>query len=174
MPLTPNLPPTSLFKKQVIFSTVDSNTGGAIAEGYIVSNPSSPGITVIPLAGGTKAVVPISTSSGNGAPYLKFHFPNGSANTLYVTFAVKNSSMVDGYYDYKTGIPSTYRTALKDWIIGNSTYVSGLKTKSLKFTAYGSSTNKPQEATTFYINFQTMYSTSTTSESAAPQGLALP
>ena len=112
----------------------------------------------MPLTSGNKVVVPLTTSTGSGSPYLKFHLPTTTANTMYVTFCVKNSFMVDGYYDYKTGIPSAYRTALKNWLVyttsGPSTIPVGVKQKALKFTAYGSSTNKPSEAVTFYVTFQ--------------------
>ena len=159
--LVPNSAPNTIFNKEVSFSTLDTITGNEILEGYIVSNPSHAGITVVGLAGGNKAVVPLSTATGNGSPYLKFHFPSGpSANTMYITFCVKNTTMVDGFYDYKTGIPSSYRTSLRSWIrgTGNLLFI-GTKTKSLKFTSYGSGTNKPQEAVTFYTNFQALFST---------------
>lgn len=173
MPANPN--PATIFNKKVIFSTLDTITGNQVSEGYNVSNPSAAGITVVTLAGGTKAVVPLSTSTGSGSPYLKFHFPQGSANTMYITFCVKNSYMTDGYYDYTTGIPSTYRTALRNWIKGPGLVItSGTKTKSLKFTAYGTSTNKPQEAVTFYVNFQALFSASVSSGSAGPAVISLP
>ncbi len=173
MPANPN--PATIFHKKVIFSTLDTITSNAIVEGYNVSNPSLAGITVITLAGGTKAVVPLSTATGAGAPYLKFHFPSGpSANTMYITFAVKSTAMSDGYYDYTTGIPAAYRTALRNWIKGTSGVitVSATKTKALKFTAYGASTNKPAEAVTFYVNFQAFFSASVGSVGVAPADLA--
>lgn len=154
--LLTNPQPSTIFHKKVSFTTVDEITNNPVVEGYNVSNPSHPAITVVPLNVGNKVVVPLTNQTGNGAPFLKFHLPNSvTANTMYVTFCVKNSTMADGYYDYTTGIPSTYRTALKNWIVANNLVVAnGIKTKALKFTAYGNSTNKPQEAVTFYITFQ--------------------
>jgi hypothetical protein len=170
-----NLNPSSIFHKKVVFSTVDTSSGNLVSEGYSVSNPSSPGVNVITLAGGTKAVVPLTTSTGEGSPYLKFHFPSGpSANTMYITFCVKSTPMDDGYYDYKTGIPDAYRTSIRNWIKGaSSVTTSGVKSKSLKFTAYGTSTNKSQEAITFYVNFQGFFS-ATSSTSSAPLTISLP
>lgn len=166
MATIPNIDPYStaqVFKKEISFSTTDEITGQHITEGYTVTGPSNNTITTIPLAGGTKFVVPITSDSSQGAPYLKFHFPNGtSGNKMYLTFAVKNSAMVDGYYDYKTGIPKTYKDQLKQFIISNLTtqqqaQAVGLKTKSLRFTSYGSSTNKPAEAITYYVVFRGMF-----------------
>lgn len=150
--------PSSIFHKEVSFTTVDEINGNPINEGYVVTGPTNTGITTIPIAG-NKVVVPLSTSHSEGAPYLKFHLPTSTEKKMYLTFCVLNSNMGDGYYDYTTGIPDTYKNQLKTWITGpnvnaNSTAVF---TKSLKFTAYGASTNKPQEAVTFYINFQTQF-----------------
>lgn len=154
-----------VFKKEVSFSTQDEISSQNIIEGYNVNGPFNITITSIPLAGGSKFVVPLtSDSTSPGAPFLKFHFPNGtSGNKLYVTFAVKNSRMADGYYDYKTGIPSTYRTQLRNFIVSpiNSVQfnnLSGPREKAIRFTTYGSSTNKPAEAVTFYVTFKAVYS----------------
>lgn len=162
--LNPNTNPSQItFKRTVTLSTTDqNNNNNSIAESFTVSGPVSPGITPVYIAGGTKAVIPLSTTTGDGAPYLKIHFPTAAnGNNLYVTYAVANQYMADGYYDYKTGVPSTYMTALRNWIntnpstgtvYGNSLPVT--RTRSLKFTAVGNSTNKPANAVTFYIKFQ--------------------
>jgi hypothetical protein len=162
--LTPNTAPASItFKRSVALSTTDQNNNNApIAEGYIVSGPAAAGVNPIFIAGGTKAVIPLTTSTGNGAPYLKIHFPtNPTGTTLYLTYAVANSSMADGYYDYKTGVPSSYFSALRNWINTNpsngqpfSNVQPTLRTRSLKFSAYGNNTNKPGNAVTFYLKFQ--------------------
>lgn len=155
MALIGNSNPSTIFNKKVKFFTLDTITNTNVTEGYAVSNPSNPGITAVPLTSGNKVVVPLTTSTGSGSPYLKFHLPTTTADTMYVTFCVKNSFMADGYYDYKTGIPSAYRTALKNWIVAGSLVIPvGVKQKALKFTVYGSSTNKPSEAVTFYVTFQ--------------------
>jgi hypothetical protein len=172
LPSIANINPYSnaaIFKKEVSFSTQDEITGQSITEGYTVNGPFHTSITAIPLAGGTKFVVPLTSDTGSGAPFLKFHFPNGTdSNKMYVTFAVKNSRMADGYYDYTTGIPATYRTKLKSFIItgqnGQPIYtplqlqnLSGPRSKEIRFTTYGSSTNKPAEAVTFYVTIKAIF-----------------
>lgn len=167
MATTPNIDPYTsalVFKKEIQFSTTDEISGQAIIEGYNVSGPFNSTITQITLAGGKKCVVPITSDTGSGAPYLKFHFPNGSSSDkIYLTFAVKNAQMADGYYDYKTGIPTAYRSKLKQFIISHLSpaaqmAANGTKTKALRFTTYGSSTNKPAEAVTFYFTFSGLFS----------------
>jgi hypothetical protein len=167
MATTPNIDPYTsalVFKKEIKFSTTDEISGQVITEGYNVSGPFNSTITSITLAGGKKCVVPITSDTGSGAPYLKFHFPNGtSSDKMYLTFAVKNSTMADGYYDYKTGIPTAYKNKLKQFIISHLSPMAqmtanGTKTKALRFTTYGSSTNKPAEAVTFYFTFSGLFS----------------
>lgn len=170
--LIPNTNPTSItFKQSITLSTLDQNNSNApISEGYIVSGPVCPGVTPIFIAGGTKAVIPLTTASGAGAPYLKIHFPvNPTGNIMYVTYCVANPYMMDGYYDYKTGVPTSYYNALRAWINAVPSIAIGgpvLKTRSLKFSAYGNATNKPANAVTFYFNFQGTFSTTVSGPSA--------
>jgi hypothetical protein len=185
LPTIQNINPynnAAIFKKEVQFFTQDEITGQSITEGYNVNGPFHTSITAIPLAGGTKFVVPLSTDTGSGAPFLKFHFPNNtSSNKMYVTFAVKNSRMADGYYDYTTGIPAFYKDKLKNFIVAGPggqplafnqlMNLSGPQTKEIRFTTYGSSTNKPAEAVTFYIKFTAVF-TPITTQSAANQTFA--
>jgi len=178
LPTIANINPytnAAIFKKEVAFSTQDEITSASITEGYNVNGPSHPTITPVALAGGTKFVVPLTTDTASGAPFLKFHLPNGtSSNKMYVTFAVKNSRMADGYYDYTTGIPALYKTNLKNFIVAGLNgqplsynqfiNLNGPKTKEIRFTAYGSSTNKPAEAVTFYITFKAVFTPITTQQ----------
>jgi hypothetical protein len=65
--------------------------------------------------------------------------------------------MADGYYDYKTGVPTVYYNALRAWINLLGPFITGgpvLKTRSLKFSAYGNLTNKAANSVTFYIKIQ--------------------
>jgi hypothetical protein len=162
--LIPNtLPQNITFKQSVVLSTLDqNNNNNPLVEGYIVSGPVSQGITPQFIQGGTKAVIPLSNTTGNGAPYLKIWFPtNPSGNTLYLTYCVANSYMADGFYDYKTGVPTSYYNALRAWINAGPPFITGgsvLKTRSLKFSAYGNLTNKPANAVTFYIKLQGTFS----------------
>lgn len=179
LPIIANINPytnAAIFKKEVSFSTQDEITGQSITEGYNVNGPFNTTITAIPLAGGTKFVVPLTVDTGSGAPYLKFHFPNGtSSNKMYVTFAVKNSRMADGYYDYTTGIPTTYKTKLKNFIVSgvngqqnqNQFNINGPREKKIRFTTYGSSTNKPAESVTFYVTFKAVFTPNAVSQGAA-------
>ena len=160
---TLNLPSSNItFKQSVSFSTIDqNNNNAAFLEGFKISGPSGIGVSPIFIAGGTKCVIPLSTSSGNGAPYLKIWFPQNSGTILTLTYCVANSASPDGYYDYQTGVPTIYYNALRAWINlvpASPTSLTGPggtpKTRSLKFSSYGTSTNKPANSVTFYINFQ--------------------
>lgn len=166
--LTQNTPPASIsFKQSVILSTLDLTTNNNVIEGYVVSGPSAPGLTVIPIAGTNKFVIPISTSTGNGSPYLKVHMPtNPTGNTLYVTYCVASNKMIDGFYDYLTGVPTVYFNALRTWIntnpINGTQFVNAqatLRARSMKFSFYGSTTNQFQNSVTFYIKFQGTFGT---------------
>lgn len=175
MAIVANTNPTSItFKESVILSTLDQNNSNApIAEGYVVSGPSSPAVTPIFIAGGTKAVIPLTTSSGEGAPFLKIHFPTSpSGTTLYVTYCVANSFMADGFYDYKTGVPTSFYNSLRAWINTNpatgapfSNITPTIRTRSLKFSTYGNVTNVPGNSVTFYVNFQGTFGTTVPSGS---------
>lgn len=159
-----NTAPESIsFKQSITLSTVDQNNNNApVIEGCVVKGPVSQGVSPLPIAGGTKWVIPLTTASGNGAPYLKIHLPtNPNGNILYLTYCVSNNLMADGFYDYITGVPTTYYNALRTWINTNpSTGQSYLtinrtvRARNLKFSAYGIGTNKPANSVTFYIKFQ--------------------
>jgi hypothetical protein len=164
--LYPNANPTTItFKQTITLSTLDQNNSNApLNEGYIISGPACAGVTPIFIAGGTKAVIPLTTSSGAGAPYLKIHFPTGGGKSIYLTYCVANPYMSDGYYDYKTGVPTAYFNALRAWInLVPSIVTPATKTRILKFSAYGNATNKPANAVTFYFNLQGTFGTTATS-----------
>ena len=154
-----NTPPSAIsFKQTVAFSTLDQNNSNApFSEGYVVSGPVIAGVTPISIAGGTKCVIPLTTSTGNGQPFIKITFPSPSdPNHMYLTYCVAANNMADGYYDYKTGVPTSYMTALKNWINlawPSSGAISTNKLRSLRFSFYGNSTNKTYNTTTFVINF---------------------
>lgn len=158
------------FKQTVILSTVDKNNNNApISEAFIVTGPTAAGVTKIPINGTNKAVIPLTTTSGDGAPFLKIHYPT-VGNMMYITFAVANSQMQDGYYDYQTGVPASYLQALRAWINTNPNtgqpYITTSNTptvrvRGLKFIAYGAGTNKPGNAVTFFLNYQGTFAPST-------------
>lgn len=170
--LTPNTAPANItFKQTIILSTLDQNNNNApLVEGYVVTGPVSQGVSPLFIAGGTKVVIPLTTASGNGAPYLKIHFPtNPNGNAVYLTYCVANNLMADGYYDYKTGVPVAYKNALRAWINTNpstgvayTNFAPLTRTRSLKFSAYGNATNVPSNAITFYFNLQGTFGASNT------------
>lgn len=162
--LNANTSPTLItFKKTITLSTLDqNNNNNPIVEPYNISGPSSQGVTPILISNGTKAVIPLSNTTGNGAPFLKIHFPSGTnLNKIYITYCVANQYMSDGYYDFKTGVPTSYMNSLRNWINTNpstgnlySAFIPATRTRALKFIAYGASTNKTSNAVTFYAKFQ--------------------
>ena len=169
--LSPNISPLNIaFKGTVQLFTVDQNNNNApISEGYNVTGPTSPGMTPLVLAGGEKVAIPLTTSSAAGAPYLKIHYPTSTngLNKVYITYCVSNAFMADGFYDYTTGVPTSYMNALRNWINTNPAtgqpYTNNsptLRVRSLKFVGYGSSTNKPANAVTFFINIQGTFAAS--------------
>lgn len=154
------------FKSTVNLFTTDSNTNASIIEGYVVSGPTSPGVTPL-LLSGNKIAIPLTPSSSPGSPYLKIHLPTSQngLNKLYVTYCVANQYMADGFYDYTTGVPTTYMNALRAWINTNpqtgQPYTNGaptVRTRTLTFSVYGDTTNKPANSVTFYIVFQGTFS----------------
>lgn len=177
----PNVNPTSItFKKSIDLSTLDQNNNNASVteSSYTVSGPVSQGVAPIFLNGQQKAVIPLTNATGNGAPYLKIHFPNlANPAAMYITYCVANSFMADGFYDYKTGVPASYFNALRTWINTNPStggqFLNGtpiLRGRTLKFSAYGSSTNKPSNAVTFFIKFEGTYGTATVTGPTGPTG----
>jgi len=159
-------PQNIAFKSTVEMKTQDSNTSAYITEGYIVAGPTSPGVTPLVLSG-SKIAIPLTPSSATGAPYLKIHFPTSQngLNKLYVTYCVVNPYMADGFYDYTTGVPTTYMNALRAWINTNpqtgqpyTNPIPQLKSRTLTFSDYGEQTNKPANSVTFYITFQGTFS----------------
>lgn len=165
--LIPNTNPQNIsFKSTVQLFTTDSNTNASITEGYVVSGPTSPGVTPVNL-GGSKFAIPLTSSSSPGSPYLKIHFPTSQngLNKVYVTYCVANQYMMDGFYDYTTGVPTSYMNALRAWINTNpqtgQPYTNGapvVRSRTLTFSDYGDTTNKPANSVTFYIVFQGTFS----------------
>jgi len=163
-----NLSPELCFNKSISMITTDELTSQPINEGYQVGSPQFTGGfgPAIGLTGGKKWVVPLATGTASGTPYLKFHLPQGQTgqnqNKVFITFAVKNTKMQDGYYDYKTGIPDTFKQKLRLWILGGTNYnvlvqTNGIRSREIRLTFYGSSTNKPAQAETVKIKFSSYF-----------------
>lgn len=146
----------------VNFTTTDLSNGNVFTEPHTVSGPN--GSFTIPLnainIGGNKVVVPLTSDSSPGASYLKFHLPQPGSSEFYVTFCQKNLSYSDGYYDYQTGIPSQYRTDLRNWIADGTTSFPVQQTsftKNLVFTVYGIDTNQVSSAIQFTVRFTAVF-----------------
>lgn len=160
---TNNVAPQSTLNKSISFSTVDSNDA-AISEPFTVIGPTN--LAVIPITGG-KAVIQVSPTNTNGSYFLKIHYPQSGSNTLYVTFAQKNSNYVDGYQDLST-IPTQFQADLKSWVLNGRT-ASGFNTykRILNFSAVGLDTNKVYDSLMFQISFEYSHSVSTTTNTTS-------
>lgn len=161
---TANQSPGSILNFNVEFTTTDLSNGNLFSEPHTVSGPT--GSFTNPLNAvtitGNKVVVPLTSNTSQGSYYLKFHLPQPSASKFYVTFAQKNSNLSDGYYDYTTGIPSDYRTALKTFVNDGSLSVpstSTVKNKNLKFTVYGLDSNQVSQAIQYTVKFSAIFGT---------------
>lgn len=157
---TANQDPANVLNKKVSFTTTNLLNGEVFLEPHTVSGPTPQGTFTIPLNAinivGNKTVIPLTSSTGAGTYWLKIHKPQPGSSALYVTFAQKNSAMADGYYDYVTGIPAAFRTALRSWIADNPTSLSTSPvtyTKSLLFTVNGIDTNQISSAIQFRVSF---------------------
>ena len=169
---TANQNPANVLHRKVSFTTTNLDNGDVFDEPYNVSGPTPGGTFNIPLNAvsivGNKVVVPLQTTTGWGSYWLKFWLPQPGAKVMYVTFAQKNASMADGFYDYITGIPADFRTALRTWAKDNvvtSISTSTTVQKNLVFTVYGLDTNQVSAAIQFKLKFTAIYS-----GSAAPGG----
>jgi hypothetical protein len=161
---TANQAPQNVLHYAVNFTTTNLDNGDSFVEPHSVSGPTPGGTFNIPLNAvpitGSKVVVPLQTTTGSGSYWLKFWLPQPGSSIMYVTFCVKNNSYADGYYDYQTGIPSAYRTALRTWIRDNvTTNVSSTVTlnKNLLFTVYGLDTNQVSSAIQFRVRFEAIF-----------------
>jgi hypothetical protein len=147
-------------KVEVSFQTKNTSDNSIFSEVHTISGPTGTNIAPITNAelGPYKLIVPLSNATGNGAPALKIWIPdpNNFPSKMYITYCVKNANMNDGYYDYtQDGLPSTYKTALSNWIAGNPLQVpSGVKTRDLNFTVWGLDTNQQQQAKPFIVRFR--------------------
>lgn len=162
----PNTPPQNALNKSVKLSTINLDTGAYFSEPYTITGPS--GSFNLPLNstsnGSTKIMIPLTTNTAPGSYYLKLHMPDNTSNTdmMYVTFAVRAPQMMDGYYDYVSGIPTAYRTALRTWILDGSSSIPFAPTprhRVLSFTVYGTDTNQPAQAIPFKIDFSGLFGT---------------
>lgn len=158
--MSANTNPANALNKKIKFTTTNLDNGTIFIEPFEVTGPN--GSFNVPLnavnysgLGGKKVFIPLTTNTSEGANYLKIHLPQPGSDTLYVTFAKKHSVMADGYYDYISGIPNSYRTDLRNWILdGNSiTQISTIFSKTLVFSAIGQNTNQSSQAIQFKIKF---------------------
>jgi hypothetical protein len=156
-----NPQPSSILNRKVQFGTVNNTNGNTIDEPFRVFGPYAQGVQVTWLRTGTKAVIPLTTETGEGSFFLKLHYPNTSSTsptvnkTMYVTFCQKNNTYDDGYKDFIQRVPEAYMTALKKWIDnGRAPSTSGvIRYRKLSFTAYGQKTSRVNNAVSFEMRF---------------------
>lgn len=152
-----NISPESLLHKKAVISTI--NNGTAFLEPHKIYGPYAQDIKVTKLPIGNKYVIPISNNNGEGANYIKLHFPalttEGNNSILYVTFAKKNSNYKDGYRDFVSKITQDYYDDLKIWIDnGRTPSTSGaVRYRKLVFTSYGIETSQIQNSVSFEVRF---------------------
>lgn len=166
MALQQNQNPQNVYNREINFTTTNLSNGNVFSEPHVVTLVN--GIYQIPLNQqiingnqfGPCIVIPLTTNTGFGAPYLKIHLPQNNESVMYVTFAQKNASMVDGYYDYIQGIPESYRTALRNWILDEQSFNSLQTTplsKKLTFKVKGFDTNQVSASVEFTIEFKAIF-----------------
>jgi len=156
-----NPAPSTILNRRIIFATVNSTNGNVINEPFQVFGPYAQGIRITRLRTGDKAVIPLTTETGEGSFFIKLHYPNTSSNnalvnkTMYVTFCTKNNTYDDGYKAYMQRVPAAYVTAMKKWIDnGRAPSTSGvIRYRKLSFTGYGSDTAQANNAVSFEIRF---------------------
>jgi len=88
--------------------------------------------------------------------------PQPNSSKFYITYAVKNNSYADGYYDYQTGIPSQYRTDLRNFILDAAQSIPQFPTsitKTLVFSVYGLDTNQVSSAIQYKVIFSATFGT---------------
>jgi hypothetical protein len=161
---TANLLPQNIRNSSVTFSTTDAISGDAVTEPFTVSGPTDTGVIVTNLTTGNKAVIQLTTSTANGASYLKIHYPQPGGNTVFITYASKDSTWSDGYKDFGTSVTTAFKTDLLNWIrnartvsVNNTTL-----TRTLTFTAYGINTNQSSAARQFTIVFSGVFNANNT------------
>lgn len=156
-----NPQPASILNRKVQFGTVNNTNGNTIDEPFRVFGPYAQGVQVTWLRTGTKAVIPLTTETGEGSYFLKLHYPNTSSTsatinrTMYVTFCQKNNTYDDGYKDFIQRVPEGYMIALRKWIDnGRAPSTSGvIRYRKLSFTAYGQKTSRVNNAVSFEMHF---------------------
>jgi len=172
----PNENPINVINYKVNFTTTNLKNGDTFIEPHTASGPVPIGSFNIALnastISGNKVLVPLQTTTAPGSYWLKFWLPQPNSSVMYVTFAQKNLSMADGYYDFKTGVPDEFRNALTTWIIDNVGYnITQTRTfnKTVKFTVYGLQSNQVSSGTEFRINFKYLYQLATVNPDVTSQ-----
>lgn len=180
---TPNQNPESVFNFQVQFNTTNINNGNSFSEFYNVSQPTAFQTTFqIPfnfnIISPNKIAIPLQSQTGLGSFWIKLWLPQPSSNKMFITFCVKvnNSLYPDGFYDYKTGIPTNYRNALRTWILDNNLVAGGggqqTFNKILQFFVHGTTTNNISESTQFLVRFSATFNNNIQQSTTPPAGLA--
>jgi hypothetical protein len=157
-----NQDPATVVNYKVEFTTLNLDNGDPFDEPHTITGPAPGGSFNQPLnpinINSSKTVVPLSTSTALGSYFLKFHKPQPNSSTMFVTFAQKNASMADGYYDYVSGIPADFRSQLASWITDGRILQNGQTySKDLVFDFYGIDTNQVSSAVQYKVRFSTTF-----------------
>lgn len=152
-----NQDPQNAYNYEVNFTTTNLSNGDPFVEPHTVSGPTPVGAINIPLnaiVSGSKAFIPLTSASGNGAYYLKLHFPQPGSSKMYVTFAMRHTGYNDGYYDFIQGIPDDYRAAFKEFCRdGNLISINNTtpQIKKMKFVVKGIDTNNVSASVEYQV-----------------------
>lgn len=150
-----NVLPEQAYNFAVEFSTFDNVLSEDFVEAHVANAIN---ITPQNTSSSKKFVIPLTNQSTNGSPFIKLHLPQPDSSKMFITFCIKHNGMSDGYYDYISGIPSAYRTALNAWIqnlpVGTVGSVGATYYRTLQFNVYGFETNQAQSAKFFEVRFR--------------------
>lgn len=158
MAINPN--PSSILHKVVTFDTVLSD-GSTISEGHQIYGPYGQDLVISTLSTGSKKVIALTENTGEGAHFLKLHFPTSidpnstSDSSLYITYCRKDSSYPDGYRDFETNVSTAFLDDLAKWIDNgrNPTGFPNVRTREITFTGVGRETAQVNNSKTFKVKF---------------------
>ena len=77
-----NPSPSAVLHRRINFATVNETNGNVIPEPFRVFGPYAQGVRITRLQLGNKAVIPLTTETGEGAFFLKLHFPHVVGNNM--------------------------------------------------------------------------------------------
>lgn len=159
-----NQNPNNALNYKIELITTDNTNGNIFEEPHSVSSPSPYQSSFnIPLNASSispgKIVIPLTNDTSDGSYWIKLWLPQPNSSTMYITFSQRVFGFGDGYYDFVTGIPTAYRTALRGWILDNRTLPlqQSTKSKELEFNFVGLDTNQASASELFTVRFSSVF-----------------